>query len=199
MRRATAMSAAPSPSRAYGGGSGACTVAAALSGAVTSIGILERSHPAGHDTRTVSTNSAPTATSATSSTVMTVACAAGPAVMRAVRSRHSEARSCGALGGVTARHPAEHQAARETVLGEPALGLTSAIETPDDLAVDVDHLRVGGGSQSRQRIVQDRRRPRREERRGLDLVHRCRLLEILVDASGDEAVVSVHGLQEHCA
>src|SRR5713101_666917 len=125
MRRATAMSASPTPG---------LTFAVALSGAITSIGMPERSHPARHDTRTVSTNSAPTATSATSSTVITVACAAATAVMRAVRSRRGQARSCRAFSGVAAGDPAEHQAARETVLGEPALGLVGAIETRDDLA-----------------------------------------------------------------
>src|SRR5262245_22046382 len=98
--RAAAMSAAPSlaslvplpcppPQAGEGGvgerGAGGSAVAVALSGAITSIAIPERSHPAGHDTRTFSTNSAPTATSAGPSAAMTVACGEVPTLMCAVQ------------------------------------------------------------------------------------------------------------------
>src|SRR5262249_20093875 len=203
--RTTAISASPA--------AGSIVVVAPF-GSVTSSGTPERSHPAGHDTRTVSRRSAPTASSAGSSTEMTVTWVAAPAVMprpllapreeskgpaHAIASRHCGPPSGGTISGMAAGDAAEHQASRETVLSESALRLAGAIKAGDDLAVDVDHLGVGCGSQARERVVQDRRRPRCVEGRRLDLVHRGRLVEFLVDAGGDEAVVAVHRLLQHRA
>src|SRR6202030_4251082 len=115
MSRAGATSAPP-----VGGG----IVAVVPSGAVTSIAIPERSHPAGHDTRTGRTNSAPTATSAGSLTSMTIAWVTAGAVIGAARTRRCGAPSCGAFGGVAAGDAAEHQAPGESVLGEAALRFT---------------------------------------------------------------------------
>ena len=53
------------------------------------------------------------------------------------------------LGRVAAGDAAEHDAARQAVLGEAALRFARAIEARDDLAADVDHLRVGVGAQAR--------------------------------------------------
>src|SRR5215470_6094929 len=232
--RTTAISASPA--------AGSIVVVAPF-GAVTSTATPERSHPAGHDTKTVSRRSEPTATSAGSSTEMTVTWVAAPAVMprpllapplwgraglrarelaagsrpmrrlpppsiphqgeerkrpaHAIAPRHCGPPSCGTLSGMAAGDAAEHQASRETVLSESALRLAGAIKAGDDLAVDIDHLGVGGGSQARERVVQDRRRPRCVEGRRLDLVHRGRLVEFLVDAGSDEAVVAVHRLLQH--
>src|SRR5215470_5468945 len=100
--------------------------------------------------------------------------------MYAVRCRCGPASYC-TFGGVTAGDAPEYQAPCETMLGESALRLAGAIETRNDLAIDVDHLGVGSGSQSGERVVQDRCRPPRIEGRRLDLVHWGRLLEVLVD------------------
>src|ERR1700686_5435371 len=67
------------------------------------------------------------------------------------------------LRRMTACDPAEDDAARQTVLGEATHRLARAIEAGNDAAGTVDNLRIGVGVQARQSVVQDRRRPRREE------------------------------------
>ena len=50
-----------------------------------------------------------------------------------------------------------------------------------------------------QRVMQDRRRPRRIERRLRDLVQRRGLVEVGIDAGRDERIVAVHRLLQHRA
>ena len=94
---------------------------------------------------------------------------------------------------------AEHQAASKPVLGKTALRFARALEARDYLAADVDHLRIGVGAKPGQRVMQDRRRPRRVERWLCDLVQGRRLVEVGIDTGGDERIVSVHGLLQNVA
>src|SRR5262249_21619498 len=68
-----------------------------------------------------------------------------------------------------------------------------------DLAVNVNDLGIGVGTQSRERVMEDRCRPGRVEGWRFNLVHRSGLFEVLVDAGGDEGVVAVYGLLKHRA
>src|SRR6266851_2101586 len=84
----------------------------------------------------------------------------------------------------------EGEAAGKAMLRKAALALANRIEPLDDLAADIHDLRIRAGAQTRERVVQDRRRPGGIERRLLDLVERFRLLEVGIGARDDEGIVA---------
>src|SRR5262249_2280839 len=77
---------------------------------------------------------------------------------------------------------AAHRTSAQAMLGDTALGFAGAITAGDPLSADVDHLRVRVGAEPRQRVVQDRCRPGRVERRLGDRVQRGGFVEVDIDA-----------------
>ena len=92
--------------------------------------------------------------------------------------------------GFRAGYAAEDGDARQAMQGKASRRLTRTIEARNDATMKVDHLAFLTDPQTRDRVVQDRRRPGGVERRLLDLEHRHRLSEAgaLVAAEEEEPV-----------
>src|SRR5439155_4422205 len=98
--------------------------------------------------------------------------------------------------GVKSSEAAGDEVSAQAMLGQTTHGFAAGIEAGDDLAENIDHLLVRIDPEAGERIVEDGSRPRRIERRPLDLVHRFGLLEVGVDARRDEGVVPLNSLLE---
>src|SRR5882672_2695336 len=84
----------------------------------------------------------------------------------------------------------EHRDARQAVQREAAGGLARTEESRYRLAAHVEYLASRVDVEARQRVVKNRRRPRRVERRLLDLEHQARSPELRILAGVHVRVVS---------
>src|SRR4030095_2874707 len=91
-------------------------------------------------------------------------------------------------GRIPAGNAAEDRASAQAMLSEAPLRFACAIEAWYHLALHVQDLRLRVGPETGERIVDDRRRPRRVKRGLLDLVSCERLLEVCIDACVHEGV-----------
>ena len=82
-------------------------------------------------------------------------------------------------------------------MSKSSLRLTGTIEARDDLASSVDHLGLYVRPKTSERIVKDRRGPRRVEGWPLDLMPGGGLLKIWVFPRVDKGVVPGHGRLQH--
>src|SRR6266852_8140572 len=105
------------------------------------------------------------------------------------RSVLSSAGAARRSSGVKSSDATGDEVSAQPMLGQTTHGFASGIEAGDDLTENIDHLLVRIDPEAGERIVEDGSRPRRMERRPLDLVYGFGLLEVGVDARRDEGVV----------
>src|SRR5690348_13928008 len=99
-------------------------------------------------------------------------------------------------GGVRSRYVALSCASAEPVLIESTRGFTDAVESRNDLTLNVHHLTVCVDSQTGTGIMDERRTPGGVEGRPLNFVFGRRFAEIQVRAGLYKRVVTIHcGLQ----
>src|SRR5262249_36388555 len=144
-------------------------------------GRLCRSQPAAHVSLIFNTRSVPAVTSAGAGSLSSIA-VEWVAVTTPTTTEPAWLPSRRPACSVPCGDAPESQAAGKAVLGEAALSLARAIEARDALPANIHLLAVGVGAETRERVVQDRRRPGRVERRLLDFVERRRLFEVGIGA-----------------
>src|SRR5919197_250042 len=92
---------------------------------------------------------------------------------------------------MTPSDTAEGRRTADAVLAEAAGRIAAGVEPRNRAAAQVDDLRAGVDTQPRIAIVDRRGMPGRVEWRLRDLVHGCRLPEVLVDRVVDEGVIAI--------